>query len=58
MNKVVDAPAINKMIKDFEKENMKSELMQELMGDIIDDIMEQDGDVEEEEKTVSRHLMK
>merc|ERR1719330_492112 len=29
MNKAVDAPAINKMMADFEKENMKSELMQE-----------------------------
>jgi charged multivesicular body protein 2A len=56
MNKVVDAPAINKMMKDFEKENMKSELMQEVMGDMMDDVMEQDGDEEEEGKIVSQVL--
>lgn len=56
MNKAVDAPAINKMMKDFEKENMKSELMQEVMGDMMDDAMEQDGDEEEEGKIVSQVL--
>lgn len=56
MNKAVDAPAINKMMKEFEKENMKSELMQEIMGDMMDDVMEQDGDAEEEDKIVSQVL--
>eukprot|EP00560_Eucampia_antarctica_P003528 CAMPEP_0197837594 /NCGR_PEP_ID=MMETSP1437-20131217/32622_1 /TAXON_ID=49252 ORGANISM="Eucampia antarctica, Strain CCMP1452" /NCGR_SAMPLE_ID=MMETSP1437 /ASSEMBLY_ACC=CAM_ASM_001096 /LENGTH=226 /DNA_ID=CAMNT_0043444751 /DNA_START=109 /DNA_END=789 /DNA_ORIENTATION=- len=56
MNQAVDAPAINKMMKEFEKENMKSELMQEVMGDMMDDAMEQDGDAEEEDQIVSQVL--
>jgi charged multivesicular body protein 2A len=56
MNKAVDAPAINKMMKEFEKENMKSEMMQEVMGEMMDDAMEQDGDVEESDKIVSQVL--
>merc|ERR1719384_1843214 len=56
MNKAVDAPAINKMMADFEKENMKSEMMQEIMGEMLDDAMEQDGDVEESDKIVSQVL--
>ena len=56
MNKAVDAPAINKMMRDFEKENMKSEMMQEIMGEMLDDAMEQEGDVEESDKIVSQVL--
>lgn len=56
MNKAVDAPAINKMMADFEKENMKSEMMQEIMGEMLDDAMEQDGDAEESDKIVSQVL--
>jgi len=56
MNKAVDAPAINKMMVEFEKENMKSDMMQEIMGDMLDDAMEQDGDAEDEDKIVSQVL--
>jgi len=56
MNKAVDAPAINKMMAEFEKENMKSEMMQEIMGEMMDDAMEQDGDSEEQDKIVSQVL--
>ena len=56
MNKAVDAPAINKMMAEFEKENMKSEMMQEVMGEMLDDAMEQEGDAEESDKIVSQVL--
>lgn len=56
MNKAVDAPKINKMMAEFEKENMKSDMMQEIMGDMLDDAMEQDGDAEDEDKIVSQVL--
>ena len=56
MNKAVDAPAINKMMREFEKENMKSEMMQEIMGDMMDDVLEADGDAEEEDKIVNQVL--
>ena len=56
MNKAVDAPAITKMMAEFEKENMKSEMMQEIMGDAIDDAMEGEENEEEEEKIVNQVL--
>jgi len=56
MNKAVDVPAINKMMKEFEKENMKSEMMQEMMGDAIDDALYQEGNEEEEDRIVGQVL--
>jgi len=56
MNKAVDVPAINKMMAEFEKENMKSEMMQEIMGEAMDDVMEGDENEEEEEKIVNQVL--
>jgi len=56
MNKAVDVPAINKMMREFEKENMKSEMMQEMMGDAIDDVMDQEGNEEEEDRIVGQVL--
>jgi charged multivesicular body protein 2A len=56
MNKAVNVPAINKMMAEFEKENMKSEMMQEMMGDAIDDALEGEEDEEEEEKIVNQVL--
>lgn len=56
MNKVVDAPAISKMMAEFEKENMKSEMMQEIMGEMLDDAMAEPGDEEESEAIVSQVL--
>merc|ERR1740139_2137494 len=43
MNKTINAPAMSKMMADFERENMKSDMMQEIMGDMLNDAMEQDG---------------
>jgi len=56
MNKAVNVPVINKMMADFEKENMKTEMMQEIMGEMLDDAMEEDGDVDETDKIVSQVL--
>merc|ERR1719469_33826 len=56
MNKAVDAPKINKMMAEFERENMKSDMMQEIMGDMLNDAMEQDGDEEDQDKIVSQVL--
>eukprot|EP00580_Thalassiosira_gravida_P004272 CAMPEP_0201624754 /NCGR_PEP_ID=MMETSP0493-20130528/819_1 /ASSEMBLY_ACC=CAM_ASM_000838 /TAXON_ID=420259 /ORGANISM="Thalassiosira gravida, Strain GMp14c1" /LENGTH=210 /DNA_ID=CAMNT_0048094635 /DNA_START=300 /DNA_END=928 /DNA_ORIENTATION=- len=54
MNKAVDVPSINKMMAEFERENMKSEMMQEMMGDAMDDVME--NDEEEEDRIVGQVL--
>lgn len=56
MNKAVDAPALNKMMAEFERENMKSEMMQEIMGEMLDDAMEEPGDEEETDQIVSQVL--
>jgi len=56
MNKAVNVTSINKMMAEFEKENMKSEMMQEMMGDAMDDAMEDDGNEEEESLIVNQVL--
>lgn len=56
MNKAVNVTAINKMMAQFEKENMKSEMMQEMMGDAMDDALEEDGNEEEENLIVNQVL--
>jgi charged multivesicular body protein 2A len=56
MNKAVNAPAISKMMADFERENMRSEMMQEIMGEMLDEAMEEPGDEEETDKIVSQVL--
>lgn len=56
MNKAVNVESINKMMADFEKENMKAEMMQEMMGDAMDDAMEGDGNEEEEALIVNQVL--
>merc|ERR1719223_933976 len=55
-NKAVDAPAISKMMAEFERENMKSEMMQEIMGEMLDDALEEPGDEEETDQIVSQVL--
>ena len=54
MNKTVNVPAVNKMMREFAKENEKSELMQEMMGDAMDDAMAEEGNAEAEEQVVSQ----
>ena len=56
MNKAVDAPAINKMMADFERENARTEMMQEIMGDAIDDALG-DGDQEDEEDRIVSQVL-
>merc|ERR1711933_660582 len=50
----IDVPAINKMMREFEKENAKTEIMQEIMGDTIDDAL--GGEEDEEEAVVNQVL--
>jgi len=56
MNKAVNAPAISKMMAEFERENMKSEMMQEIMGEMLDDALEEPGDEEQTDQIVSQVL--
>lgn len=52
MNKAINAPAITKMMAEFERENAKTEMMQELMGDAIDDALATEDDTAEEEDRI------
>ena len=56
MNKAVNVPSINKMMAEFERENMKAEMMQEMMGDAIDDALADENDEEEEDRIVAQVL--
>ena len=56
MNKVVNIPAITKMMQDFARENEKSDLMQEMMGDAMDDAMADEGTADQEDAIVSQVL--
>lgn len=56
MNKAVDVPAINKMMAEFEKENMKTEIMQEIIGDTLDEALGGEENEEEEEAVVNQVL--
>lgn len=56
MNKAVNAPAISKMMAEFERENIKTEMMQEIMGEMLDDAMEEPGDEAETDQIVAQVL--
>lgn len=52
MNKQMDIPAINEIMKEFMMENERMEMMQECMGDAVDDAMDEAGDEDEEDAIV------
>ena len=56
MNKVVNVPALTKIMQDFARENEKSDMMGEMLGDAMDDAMAEGDDEEEQERIVSQVL--
>jgi charged multivesicular body protein 2A len=56
MNKKMDIPGLQKLMKEFMKENERAEFMQEAMGDSIDDAMEEPGSAEQEDLIVNQVL--
>eukprot|EP00397_Hematodinium_sp_SG-2012_P047164 GEMP01053525.1.p1 GENE.GEMP01053525.1~~GEMP01053525.1.p1 ORF type:complete len:240 (+),score=43.68 GEMP01053525.1:93-722(+) len=56
MNKQLDIPALNKIMKEFMQENERMEMMQEVMGDTVDDAMADEGDEDEESEIVKQIL--
>jgi len=56
MNKQVNVPSLNKIIRDFARENERAEMTQEMMGDMIDDTLGSEGDAEEEAQVVNQVL--
>lgn len=56
MNKQLNLPSLNNIMREFERENEKMENTTEVMGDAIDDAMAADGEEEESAELVSQVL--
>jgi charged multivesicular body protein 2A len=56
MNKVFNLPELNKIMAEFQKEEMKAEMTMEMMGDTMDDVMEGENDEVEEQQIVAQIL--
>jgi len=50
VNSAISTKEIRNIMKDFAKENEKSEIQQEMMGDVIDDALEEDDSAAQEEE--------
>ena len=56
MNRQMNIPALQKVMRDFEMQNEKMEMVSEVMGDAVDDALEGDEEEEETEELVSQVL--
>ena len=56
MNKQLNLPSLNNIMREFERQNEKMESTTEVMGDAIDDAMAADGEEEESEELVNQVL--
>ncbi|GJP32213.1 hypothetical protein CLOM_g16809 [Closterium sp. NIES-68] len=56
MNKQLNLPALQKVMREFEMANERMEMTSEVMGDAIDDAMEGDEEEEETEELISQVL--
>jgi len=56
MNKQMNIPALNNIMKEFMQENERMEMIQEVMADTIDDAMEED-DTEEQEDAIVKQVL-
>jgi len=56
MNKRMNLPEIQKIMREFEKQNEMMEMTSETMGDAIDDAIESEGEEEETEELVNQVL--
>jgi charged multivesicular body protein 2A len=56
MNRRINLPSIQKIMMDFEKQNMTMELKEEMMNDSIDDALNEEGEEEETDEIVNKVL--
>lgn len=56
MNKQLNLPALQNIMKEFERQNEKMEMTTETMGDAIDDAFEGEGEAEETDELVNQVL--
>uniref|UniRef100_A0A6V7QTW9 Vacuolar protein sorting-associated protein 2 homolog 1 n=1 Tax=Ananas comosus var. bracteatus TaxID=296719 RepID=A0A6V7QTW9_ANACO len=56
MNRLMNLPALQRIMLEFERQNERMELVSEVMGDAIDDALEGDEEEEETEELVNQVL--
>ena len=56
MNKGMDLPAMQKIMREFEKETEQMDMKEEMMGDAIDDVMEASDEEEEADNVLNSVL--
>eukprot|EP00244_Chara_vulgaris_P004072 TRINITY_DN17880_c0_g2_i1.p1 TRINITY_DN17880_c0_g2~~TRINITY_DN17880_c0_g2_i1.p1 ORF type:complete len:236 (+),score=61.94 TRINITY_DN17880_c0_g2_i1:159-866(+) len=56
MNKQMNLPALQNIMREFEKQNEKMEMTTEVMGDAVDDVLEGDDEETEADELVSQVL--
>ena len=54
MNRQLSLPALQAILRDFERQNERMDMTSDVMGDAIDDAFEQEGEQEESEELVSQ----
>ena len=54
MNRQLSLPALQTILRDFERQNERMDMTSDVMGDAIDDAFEQEGEQEESEELVSQ----
>nr|CDS16566.1 charged multivesicular body protein 2a [Echinococcus granulosus] len=56
MNRQMKLPALQKTLREFEKESSRMEMKQEMISDVMDDVFDQEGDDEATEAVVQQVL--
>ncbi|KAL0489208.1 vacuolar protein sorting protein VPS2 [Acrasis kona] len=56
MNKQMDLPSMQKIMRDFAQQSEMMDMKEEMVGDMMDDVMAEDGDEDEEEGLVAQVL--
>lgn len=56
MNRRINLPGIQKIMMDFEKQNMTMELKEEMMNESIDEALNEEGEEEETDEVVNKVL--
>ena len=54
MNRQLSLPALQTILRDFERQNERMDMTSDVMGDAIDDAFEQEGEQEESEELVNQ----
>lgn len=56
MNRRINLPNMQKIMNEFEKENMMFDMKEEMMSDVMDEVNYEEGDEEETDEIVNKVL--